>query len=165
VVQIHSPRPSFVESATFNFSNSRKSTMSTWYETKRSYRVSVGRERSLSFEFIALRQEFCFTGNPILGKLSTRSALWEEKQKSNSRSALRKTRSCYCVDCGQSPDLTQDDAVRSVAQTCVAGREEAVRKRYREAPGSPSLLHLARREWSHGAHSRSAGENGAGIRP
>ena len=104
VVQIHSPRPSIFESATYNFSSSRKSAMSAWHETKRSCLISVGRERSLSFEFIALRQEFCFTGNPVLGKLPTRSALWEEEPKSSSSSASRKVRSCYCVDCGQSSD-------------------------------------------------------------
>jgi hypothetical protein len=55
VVQIHSPRPIFLESATYNFRNSRKSAMSAWYETKRSCLRSVGHERSLSFELITLR--------------------------------------------------------------------------------------------------------------
>jgi hypothetical protein len=55
VVQIHSPRPIFLESATYNFRNSRKSAMSAWYETKRSCLRFVGHERSLSFELITLR--------------------------------------------------------------------------------------------------------------
>jgi hypothetical protein len=66
--------------------------MSAWSETKHSCLIPAGRERSLSFELITLRQEFCFTGNLVLKELSTRSALREEKQNSSSSSASRKMR-------------------------------------------------------------------------
>jgi len=55
--------------------------MSAWYETKRSYLISIGRERSLSFELIALRQEFCFTGNPILGRFRSKISPLGRKTK------------------------------------------------------------------------------------
>ena len=48
--------------------------------------MSVGLERSLLFEFIALQREIRFTGNPILGKLGTGSVLCGEKQKLSSSS-------------------------------------------------------------------------------
>ena len=64
MVQIHSPRPNFSESATCNFRKSSKDAMSAWYETRCSGLRSVLRERWLSREIIALRQVPCSTENP-----------------------------------------------------------------------------------------------------
>ena len=71
----------FLESATYNFGNSRKSAMSAWYKAKRSCLIPAGGERSLSFELIPLRQEFCFTGNPILGKFRYKISASARKTK------------------------------------------------------------------------------------
>ena len=60
MVQIHSPRPNFFESATYNFSKSRKSAKSAWYKTKRSLLISARPEGSLSFKFIALHEGASF---------------------------------------------------------------------------------------------------------
>jgi hypothetical protein len=113
VVQIHSPRPLFLESMIYVTPERHENAESAWSETKRCFLTVVGRERSLFFEFIALRQDFCPPRNPILGRLGTTSALWDEKPKSSSRSASRKTRSCYCVDCGQS-----SEKMSTVASAC-----------------------------------------------
>ncbi|MGH9699284.1 MAG: hypothetical protein ACRD5R_13550 [Candidatus Acidiferrales bacterium] len=86
MVQIHSPRPLF-ESATYNFSNSRKRPMSAWHKTERRCLMSVARVRSLPSESIALQGALRFTGNPILGTVGTRSPLWEENPKPGSSSA------------------------------------------------------------------------------
>jgi hypothetical protein len=74
VVQIHSPRPLLLESTIYISRERLENAKSAWSETKRSFLASLGRERSLFFELIASGQEFCFTGNSILGKLGTRSA-------------------------------------------------------------------------------------------
>jgi hypothetical protein len=42
--------------------------------------MSVGLERSLFFEFIALQREIRFTGNPIFGKLGTGSVFGKKNQ-------------------------------------------------------------------------------------
>jgi hypothetical protein len=51
VVQIHSPRPLFLNQRFTPHENPK----GAWSETKHSCIASVGRERSLSFEFIALQ--------------------------------------------------------------------------------------------------------------
>jgi hypothetical protein len=76
--------------------------MSAWSKTKRSCLNSVARERSLFFEFMVLQREVRLTGNPILGKLGPRSALWEEKPKLGS---------CYRVDSGQSSEKMSATAI------------------------------------------------------
>jgi hypothetical protein len=86
MVQIHSPRPLFLESTLYITRERHENAKSVWSKTKRSCLNSVGRERSLFFEFMALQRDVRFTGNPILGRLGTRSALWEEKPSSGSSS-------------------------------------------------------------------------------
>jgi hypothetical protein len=143
VVQIHSPRPNYLESTPYSFSNSRKSAMSAWYEAKRSCLIPARRERSLSFELIVLRQESCFTGNPILGRLGTRSALWEERPKSSSLSPCRKMRSCCCVDCGQSSEKMS---------TTASARGEGASLCTRTDPGGlPSSVPSFARNWRQAA--------------
>jgi hypothetical protein len=72
MVQIHSPRPFFLESTIYIARELHKNPKSAWSETKRPCLISVGRQRSLCFEFFALQWEVRLTGNPILGKLGTR---------------------------------------------------------------------------------------------
>jgi hypothetical protein len=88
MVQIHSPRPNFFESATYNFGNSRKSAMSAWYQTKRSCLNPAGRERSLFCECIALQRNVRFADNPIFDKVGTASGFWKKNQKARFKSCV-----------------------------------------------------------------------------
>jgi hypothetical protein len=60
--------------------------MSAWCETKRSFLVSIGRERSLIFGLSTLQRDVLSIGCSILAKLGTRSVLCDEKPKSGSSS-------------------------------------------------------------------------------
>jgi hypothetical protein len=96
VVQIHSPRPILVESSSYNFSNSTKSAMSAWYETKRSLLISARPKRSLPFEFTLLQGEFLFIEKPILRTVGTRLALGKKKQSQALRFARTSFRAESC---------------------------------------------------------------------
>ncbi len=72
MVQIHSPRPLLLKSTIYITRERPENAKSAWSETKRPFLISVGRQRSLCFELIALQWEVRLTGNPILGKLGTR---------------------------------------------------------------------------------------------
>jgi hypothetical protein len=80
------PTTYFWESTIYTTRARHETAKSAGSETKRSCLLSIGRERSLFFEFMALQREVRFTGNPILGKSSTRLTLWDEKPKSGSSS-------------------------------------------------------------------------------
>jgi hypothetical protein len=62
VVQIHSPRPLFLESTICVTGKSRENPKSAWYETKHLCLMPAGCKRSLLFEFIALQREVRFLG-------------------------------------------------------------------------------------------------------
>jgi hypothetical protein len=71
-VQLHSPRPLFLESTIYITRERLENAKSAWLETKHLCIMPVGRQHSLCFELIALQWEVRLTGNPILGKLGTR---------------------------------------------------------------------------------------------
>ncbi len=81
MVQIHSPRPIFLESTIYTTLERPENAKSAWLETKHSCLMPVGRERSLFFELIALQWEVRVTDNPIFEKAGTGSGFWKKNQK------------------------------------------------------------------------------------
>jgi hypothetical protein len=88
MVQIHSPRPFLLASTISITGKSREHPKSAWYETRRSCLMSVGREGSLCFEFIALQREIHVTDNPLFEKVGTGSDFWKKNQKRRFKSCV-----------------------------------------------------------------------------
>jgi hypothetical protein len=64
VVQIHSPRPLFLESMIYITRERHENAKSVWSKTRRSCLNAVGHERSLFFEFTALQREVAAQPHP-----------------------------------------------------------------------------------------------------
>jgi hypothetical protein len=88
VVQIHSPRPLFLESTICVTGKSRENPKSAWYEAKHLCLMPVGRKRSLFFEFIALQRKVRFTDDPFFEKVGTGSGFRKKNQKARSKSCV-----------------------------------------------------------------------------
>jgi hypothetical protein len=86
----------------------RKSKERLVKKTKRSCLMSVGRERSLSFEFIVLQRKVRFTDNQVFEKVGTGSGFWKKNQKPRFKSCVLPIRlqpSDYCGDHDFLPSL------------------------------------------------------------
>jgi hypothetical protein len=105
------PDEAFIESTLYSTPERLANTKSVRSKTKRSCLNTLGPKRSLFREFTALRLEVRFTGNPILGKSGTRSALWEEKPTPGSSSVSRQDATCHCADPGQSSEKISISAI------------------------------------------------------
>jgi hypothetical protein len=110
MVQIHSPRPLFLESTICVTGKSRENPKSAGYETKHLGLIPVGRKRSLFFEFIALQRKVRFTDDPFFEKVATGSGFWNKNQKARSKSCvLPRCRSATAFIVSNHPFDKRDD--------------------------------------------------------